>query len=122
MTTQDGGLAAVAYAPSSVKTTIGKTTISVNLDTEYPFDETLTFIVNSNGAFPFYLRIPEWADGATIRIGTSNTSVPAGKFAQVSISAGNTQVVLNLPMKFRLSRGINNYASVNRGPLLYALQ
>lgn len=55
MKTRDGGIAAVTYSPSQLKTRIEKNNITIVLDTEYPFGETLKFTVKSTENFPFYL-------------------------------------------------------------------
>ena len=60
MKTADGGLAAALYAPSVVQTNLGGQSVRVELVTDYPFSETLTFNVDSSAPcdFPLYLRVP----------------------------------------------------------------
>lgn len=117
MKTQDGGIAAVSYAPSQVNTMIQQNQISVHLKTNYPFDDTLVFLVQAQRSFPFYLRIPAWASKATIQIGSGKPyAVQSNQFEKVSLPSGITQITLKLPMSFTISRGlVNNYASVTRG-------
>ncbi len=71
MASPDGGLAAVAYAPSQVTTRIGGTAVTVTLSTDYPFKEQLHFTVEveSEKRFPLSLRIPAWVQEAVIRLG-----------------------------------------------------
>ncbi len=70
MRTQDGGLAAVAYAPSRVEIVVDGTPVTVSLDTDYPFRETLRFVVSAERPvrFPLLLRIPAWATGCRLQV------------------------------------------------------
>ena len=61
MGTPDGGVAAVAYAPSRVRTQVrGGRDVTIRQETEYPFGETvrLTIDVDEPAVFPVVLRIP----------------------------------------------------------------
>ncbi len=55
-----GGLAAMAYAPCCVVTEIDGTSVSIEVDTEYPFGEEVRFMVHAEHPvrFPLQLRIP----------------------------------------------------------------
>jgi len=120
--TQDGGIVVGAYAPSYLSTKIGGKKVSIKLDTDYPFDGDLQFIVDSQTPFPLYLRIPGWAEGATLQVGSDTAKpVPPGQFTVVQLSSSITQIRLVFPMKFRVSRAYNNAAVIERGPLVYAL-
>jgi hypothetical protein len=126
MATPDGGLAAVAYAPSSARFTADGAPVTVDLSTDYPFDSTLRFTVSAGrpAAFPLLLRIPAWATGAAVRIGAA-APVPAqpGTFHRIERAwQGSTEVVLELPMAPALRRGDNGSVSISRGPLVYALK
>ena len=125
MTTPDGGLAAVAYAPSRVTTELSGTPVTVVLDTEYPFRDTLRFTVTAEKAasFPLLLRIPAWAEGATVQIdGQTETATP-GTFHRIEREwSGATDVVLTLPMAAKLTRRPNDAVAIERGPLVYSLK
>ena len=55
MATPDGGLAAVAYAPSDVKTTVaGGVSVSILEDTEYPFSDVVSFAVTPSNRWRFH--------------------------------------------------------------------
>src|SRR5690606_9828848 len=72
--TDDGGLAALVYSPSSVKAFVaGGTSVSVNEETGYPFGESVRFTLQIDNkkqpvGFPFHLRIPAWCKKAVIKI------------------------------------------------------
>lgn len=126
MATADDGLAAVAYAPSEVRTTINNVPIGIVEETEYPFRDEIRLTINPARAteFPLQLRIPAWADKASVRVnGASVSGVKAGTFHTVKRQwQKGDQVVLKLPLEVRTSRGHNNSVVVERGPLTFALK
>ncbi len=126
MQSPDGGLAAVAYAPSRVETEIDGVLVTVTLETEYPFRSTLRFTVNVERpvTFPLWLRIPEWATDATVRVADGPIEHPAaGTFHCIAREwRGATEVTLTLPMTPALWRGYNDAVALTRGPLVYALK
>ena len=119
------GLAAVAYAPSQVELKIGGAAVSVRLETDYPFRETLHFTVQTEQpvTFPLALRIPAWAQGASLQVGAdSPQEAQPGQFHTLQRTwSGTTAVVLRLPMPARLQSRPGGAAAIERGPLVYAL-
>jgi len=126
MQTTDGGLAAVAYAPSSASTKVNDVPVTVRLETDYPFRDTLCLTVTTERliTFPLVLRIPDWTSGASIQVGTDRPIHPqAGTFATIVREwQGTTTVALTLPMPATLRRGKNDAVAIERGPLVYALK
>lgn len=123
----DDGLRVVAYAPVSLRTSVGPDPVAIEVDTAYPFDETVTIRVETERTAPFALRlrIPEWADDARLTVGgapvalAGESRLPAGD-GYVSLerdwsTAGD--VVLVLPMRARVTRRERQAASVRLGPL-----
>jgi hypothetical protein len=131
MATPDGGLAAVAYGPCEASAIVADGVEATLTEvTRYPFEETVTFRLTLARAatFPFVLRIPAWAEEATIRINgeAPDSSLPApvpGSYHRLerTWSSGDT-VTLTLPMRVRVASGHAGLVSVYRGPLLFALQ
>lgn len=126
MTSQDGGIAAVAYAPSYVDVTLQGIPVQIKLETNYPFDSTLTFTVLTPAplTFPLYLRIPGWATGATVSVGQEALhAVTSGQFYRLEREwhAGDV-VKLLLPMPVQVERRYNNSIAMSRGPLVYGLR
>eukprot|EP01052_Picozoa_sp_SAG31_P002118 SAG31_NODE_71_length_28115_cov_4.128105_18_plen_246_part_00 len=119
----NGGLAALLYAPNEVDVVLDDTNdISIKLETEYPFDERLNFTVVAVESFPFSLRIPGWAVGATLAVGSNEAkSVPNGTFQVVTLPAGPTTLQLLLPMPVRIQEEQAGGISVHAGALLFAL-
>jgi hypothetical protein len=125
MKTEDEGLAAVAYAPNIVSTRIKDVPVSIEIVTDYPFrqDIRLKVSVDEPVRFPLHLRIPAWADDASITIGDSQHAPSAGSFHVLDREwTGTTDVKMEFPMRPRASRRYNNALALERGPLLYALK
>ncbi len=126
MATADQGLAAVAYSPSEVNTTVKGTRVRISESTEYPFDENIAITVNPDSAvaFPLMLRVPAWADGASIQVnGKAEKSVKTGAFHRIQRTwKPGDRIAIRFPMKIRVVRGYNNGLVVERGPLVYSLK
>jgi len=125
MRPQEGGLAVMAYAPCEARYREGEVQVAVRLETDYPFRERLTLTVTPDtpAAFPLVLRVPAWAEGASLEIaGEGPVPMTPGTFHRVERRwAGPTQVDLHFPMKPRLSLRYNDAVALERGPLVYAL-
>ena len=120
------GIAAVAYAPSSVHAYVGGIPVTVTLKTEYPFRSDLAFTVETElpADFSLWLRIPSWAEGAALVLpdGRQETPVP-GTFHEVRRTwNGRESLTLTLPMRPVLRRGHNDAVALIRGPLVFALK
>jgi hypothetical protein len=126
MRTADDGLAAVAYAPSTVTIEIGGAPVTVALETEYPFRETLHFRVMAGCPvrFPLLLRIPAWAEDCRLQVEGEEAVAPmAGTFHRLEREwRGTTGISLTLPMRPALLPGYNGAMAIARGPLVYALK
>ena len=127
MASADDGLAALAYAPSSVTAKVGSQGDEVHVQevTSYPFEDEIRFkfSMKKSVKFPFHLRIPGWCDGAVIRInGNAYDGSATGHTAIINRKwKDGDEVVLKLPMKLTASRWHENSVAFQRGPLLYAL-
>ena len=72
MATQDNGLAATLYGPSTVSAMAGsRVPVKLTATTDYPFDETIRIKVEpeTDVEFPLYLRIPNWCKQSQISVG-----------------------------------------------------
>ncbi len=120
-----GGIAAVAYAPSTLTTTIDGVAVAVELQTDYPFRSELTFTVKVDQPirFPLLLRIPGWATEATIEINEErHPAKAAGTFYTIEQTwQGETTILLSLPMVPQPISRPDNRLAIRRGPLVYAL-
>lgn len=125
--TNDGGVAAVAYGPNRLQTTVASDVpLTVRQTTDYPFAERITLVIEPKrpARFPVLLRLPAWCDAPQVKVnGEAQTGLKAGTFHRVEREwkAGDV-VELNFPMAVRLSRWVNGSAGVERGPLAFALR
>ena len=121
MRNRDGGLTAVGWAPCEVGTTIDGHPVHLTITTDYPFDETITLDVSGDaGTWPLDLRIPGWADGATVRVdGGAPIPVTPGALHRVTISAA-CRITIHLPMPIRVERRSPGSVALYTGPLLLA--
>ena len=127
MATPDDGLAAVAYAPCRVKAKVrGGVEVTIDVETEYPFDETVkvTVRLESPTEFPIKFRIPGWAEGASVRLNGSECSgIEPGTFKTFEREWSDGDVVeLVFPMKIEVERRYNDAVTLKRGPLVYSLK
>jgi hypothetical protein len=127
--TADGGLAANLYAASTVTAKVASGfEVTIEEETNYPFDDLVNLTFSSTGAapFPLYLRIPHWCDAAVIHLNGQLivTSTVAGSYLvmQRSWKAGDV-VRIQFPMALRVRtwKTNQNAVSIDRGPLTYSL-
>lgn len=125
--TEDGGLGIVAYGPSKVSTKIQGAEIVIKEETNYPFQEEIDFTIEKASesiAFPLKLRIPAWAENATITVnGEAQTGIQSGQYYTIDRTwEEGDRVQLTVPMEVTTSTGVNNSITVERGPLVYSLK
>ncbi len=125
MRTPEGGLAAVAYAPATVRLDLQGRPVRVCLDTDYPFRETLRLVVEvpERMRFPLWLRVPGWTRGATLRLPDGRRrELQPGTFHRLTRSwSGTSELSLHFPMSPRVTRRYNQALALERGPLVFAL-
>ncbi len=123
----DQGIAALIYAPSTVKAKVGNGKIvEIAETTDYPFGETIRFTVKMAQKinFAFHLRIPSWCKSASLSVNGMKWNESAiCNLTTVSREWSDGDVVeLVLPMEVSVSRWYENSATVERGPLVFALK
>ncbi|WP_100448509.1 glycoside hydrolase family 127 protein [Glycomyces xiaoerkulensis] len=126
-TVDDGGLQLHQYMPANVSTRLPGGPIEVSVATEYPDDGAVAVTVDRNEAGPWTLRlrVPAWAEGATLTDPDGRTRPVAPGRADLTrdFAAGDT-VRLDLPVAPRWSRpdpridAVRGCAAVERGPVV----
>ena len=113
---QDDGVAIVQYGPSTMRLD----GISLRVETDYPYDpEVRVSIDEAEVPFALDLRIPAWAEGATV----DGSPVAPGTHRVDGVSAGDV-VVLRLPLEPRITRpdsridAVRGTIAVERGPFV----
>lgn len=105
------------------------TTVKIEEETKYPFEDKIHFTVHTDraAAFPLCFRIPSWCKAASASVNGKrvNQISSPGKFLRIDRDwKNNDRVTLNLPMKITVRRWSANHdsASVNYGPLTFSLK
>lgn len=124
---KDNGLAALYYSPCEVTAKVADNVeVKITEETNYPFDETINFIINpeKKAEFPLHFRIPSWCKNASVLVNGSEFGKPvAGTIVKVSRQwKSGDKVTLIFPMEIKLSRWHEESVGVERGPLVYALR
>jgi DUF1680 family protein len=122
----DGGLAALAYGPSLARVTLGGVPVEVEQLTAYPFEDAVRVAVRPARpvAFPLHLRVPGWAEGATLLVNgrAAEADVRPGRLVRLARTWHPGDVVeLRLPARVQVSTWHRGLAGVERGALVYAL-
>jgi len=127
--THDHGLCASLYAASEVRAKVADgVNVSISEETDYPFGEIILFKLSApqSVTFPLYLRIPRWAENASVKINGRPAPANPKPLSYLIIKRqwqdGDT-VTLQLPMKITVRKWPKNHdsISVERGPLAYSL-
>ncbi len=130
MATPDNGAAAVVYSSCSANLKVGGgQDVTITESGNYPFEEKVTFTVNTNAPveFPFYLRIPSWCENAYVTINGRRATgeYTSGKYIRIAREWNDgDRVELNVPMSLsqRMWQVNKNSISVDYGPLTLSLK
>ena len=134
--TDDNGLAAMVYSPSSVTAKVADgQEVTIKEETYYPFDNKISFTVSfpkkkDSANFPLKLRIPKWCKSFNCTITNAKGSLLENNMQiyNDNILVINRQwnngdkVELTLQMDLITSRWEENSVAIERGPLVYALK
>ncbi len=125
--TADGGIAALVYGPSQVTfETPGGVRVQIVEQTNYPFEETVRFVINTPAAvaFPFRLRVPAWATSTSIRLNGQLAEVLAtNRLLTVSRTWNpGDKLEVQFGAAIRTTRWAEQSVAVERGPLVFALR
>lgn len=105
--------------------------VRLKQETDYPWDGRVKVTIESAPPddLSLFLRVPGWADGATLEVNGKSLTVTAGRYAEVRRAWANGDVIeMTLPMKPRLVEAhplveeARNQVAVVRGPLVYCLE
>jgi hypothetical protein len=124
MASDDGGLAAMVYAPCEIDTVVHGIAVRVAQVTDYPFRDEVAITLQPVRpvAFPLKLRMPGWSRSTTVRINGRLTFVDRkGGFATIERTwrAGD-RVDIAFDIRTRAEQGYHGAVSVTHGALLFA--
>lgn len=123
MISRDDGLCAMGYAPCSVRYRLSGASVRVDVESDYPASGSVHITVHTDtkAAFPIHLRIPEWANGATVAVDGEILPAQAGGFVTLNRDwQDGDEILLTLPMAVRRLPAFHQAVSVARGPLHFA--
>jgi hypothetical protein len=127
MATTDRGIAAIAYAPSEVRTVVAdEVPVSIAEETDYPFRDVIRLIITPRSpvSFPLLLRVPGWAARASVRVnGQPVEGARSGGFLRLDRRwTRGDEVIVTLPMPPRVTTWYRGSVALERGPLVFALR
>jgi Beta-L-arabinofuranosidase, GH127 len=130
LATPDNGVAIALYGACTANLKVADNKlVTIKEITNYPFEESVRFILNTSGEvqFPLYLRIPTWCKNGSVKINgvVQSEKLEAGKYVMIQRKWHNDDVVtLDLPMALSLKvwQLNKNSVSVNYGPLTLSLK
>ncbi|KAJ7051145.1 hypothetical protein C8F01DRAFT_1212766 [Mycena amicta] len=124
VTTPDmSSLVHVYLGPFSTSVTlVNGNTVTANVATLYPFSDTLTTTITAKAAFTYQVRIPSWVVNGNIAINgaAAKALAPVNGLQAVTVAAGTTTFVLNLPAAITTEARPHGAIAVHRGPLNFA--
>jgi Beta-L-arabinofuranosidase, GH127 len=126
MKTADGGLAALVHGPCEVQTEAGGQTVRLEVETTYPFEETITIKIHTekDAEFPLELRIPGWCKEPVLQINGEKIAVETNGPGFVRLERtwqrGDT-LTLNFPMTLQTIPRAKGAMGLALGPLVLAV-
>ena len=117
--TEKGILSAV-LAPAELTTQVDGRAVRVRLETDYPFGDTLRYVIECEepAAFAFSLRIPGFAASAEVE---GRRVTPGQIYTIERVWQGHTEVMVKLHFEPEWIARPNDLWALRRGPLFYAL-
>jgi hypothetical protein len=123
VTSGDNSILHALLSPAIVTTTLRSgATVTVDCQTNYPFEDTLFYDVTSDRAFDLDVRVPEWAESAALMSHHARGHKVAGGLMRVSLPQGTSRVMYTLNTRIRTTSRANDTIAVYHGQLLYAYE
>ncbi len=121
------------YGGNNLSAPLNGKPLKLTQTTNYPWDGRVRIVIDEcpTAEFALKLRIPGWAESASIRVNGKPPSVPAvpGSYAELRrVWKSGDKVELDLPMPARLIEAnplveeARNQVVIERGPIVYCLE
>lgn len=129
--TNDGGVAALVYAPSEVSLKVADgTMVNIKEETSYPFEEQISFTFTysdkkvKQAQFPFHLRVPTWCHNPIVKINDKEIKITNKDNILIieRLWTNNDNLTIEFPTDVHISYWFDGAATVERGALVYALK
>jgi hypothetical protein len=118
------GLAAISYAPCTVRTRIAEADLQLTVHAGYPFDSKIIIEVDLDrpAAFALDLRIPDWCETPEIKIADRALSLSKGSIANGYLTVDREwtpgdRIEIDLPATPRIERRERQSVAVRYGAL-----
>ncbi|MGF7140599.1 aceric acid hydrolase [Roseimarinus sediminis] len=130
----DKGLWINLYGSSELTSTMKNgSTLSLKQESNYPWDGNVSIVLNEcpSQSFSIFVRIPGWADAATLKVNGSTITklAQAGTYYEIERSwSKGDQIAIEFPMEVKLMtanplvEATRNQVAVMRGPVVYCLE
>ncbi len=117
------GIAAVAYGPSLVKTTINGQPVRIREETAYPFEDRVRFTIHpaQQTVFSVWLRDPQWSENTRVTCSGATVTNEDGWIKLHKVWRPGDQIELDFDADIRKQTTGENEIYFSRGPLLYSL-
>ena len=136
----NGGISINLFGDSKAQTVIKGENVRILQQTTFPFNGEVTVKISADKKldFPLYIRIPGWADSATVLVNgkpVRNIGLKSGEFFELNLSWEKTnELIIRFPMKLKVHSRPDYvtapqsrkdiyriiWYSLSRGPLVYA--
>ncbi|WP_298988915.1 glycoside hydrolase family 127 protein [uncultured Pseudokineococcus sp.] len=128
-TTDATGVQLHLFAPGQVEVDLEDGPLRLRVETGYPVDgEVRVRVEEAPPSAALSLRVPGWAEGATLRRGDAAEDVAPGTYARAEGLEAGEELVLVLPVRPRWTRAdarvddARGCLALERGPLVYAVE
>ncbi len=127
----DNSLMVTLYGSNEIDTELNGKNVKFTQTSGYPWSEDVEMVYDGKkGAeFSLKLRVPAWAEGATLKVNGTDYGVRPGTFAVVDRKwMKGDKVELNLPMRPIITEAnpmveeVRNQVAVSYGPLTYCVE
>lgn len=116
------GLVHALLSPATVSTTVNGGSVTVECETNYPFEGQLFYSIDAEEPFDFYARVPAWATSAIFKSNKGfHSNTPENGVLKISVPKGKSRLLYTIGTEIRTSARANDTVSVYRGALLYAI-
>lgn len=114
------GIASCALAPSVLETEFNGVHTVCELMTEYPFRNTLKYVITADSSveFTLFIRVPSFVKSATIE----GKKAERGAFSEISRKwNGRCEVNVLFEFETEIAKRPGNMVCIKRGPLFYSI-
>jgi len=130
----DNGIAVNLYGGNRLTTKmLDGSELEITQETKYPWEGAVKITVDKckNDVFNIMLRIPDWAEGSTVKVNgrDAGTDAKPGKYAVINRKwKKGDKITLDMPMNIKLMEGnplieeVRNQVAVKRGSVVYCIE